>query len=682
MNHGAWVINNGLVSRIILIIVQACILMPKALRADRRCPLPQPISAGDTRLDVRQIAMDQLPSEVRNAVLGIIPADYKISLMVKSNFSEDQNTSDYLVFYDNSSTASADASLRHRLSVARSSPTQGVQISPVLWAGASADSWESGLADIRTDDLNIYKSSKGKVYAKTIGYVGSNCWETVISWDSVWFAAENIFFGTSDGFNYPVSPRDVATGSIYPVNIQTADLPYGWKIDQGFQDCLHFLSDLDRCKHLGEDWNDVNGGNSDLGHPVFAVSRGEVIFAGNGGTGWNGIVVLRHRPPTGKDIYSFYGHLNIDPNAKRTDKSAIRTVAEVIRQSVPGHLVEVEKGQLVGYIGPGPENEMSHLHFEIIVDPAIAYDKSKWVGYKSLYGSEVQWRNPSKFIGENRSYWSGFDIKFEECYGRNGGPQVFGKSIGIVFDAPYANLSLNVKSWASQAFQNGEIYYYTDDQSLNEFKFAILNPYLAKFRMLSPARVPMELLDMWGYKPIDISKGPLGLPVTDMTPVAEISSYNTQFKFQNFEGGVLEFHQTGVYAGEVFEIHGTIFKRWSGPELQYAAGPLGLPITDEKEAAKSKLSGHTGRFSVFEGGVIHWIREEDKTYVIGLNQNVGGRSDIGKLVADRYKTEGGSGGNLGFPVSDDYLWQDGIRCDFEGGYIVWTPSADLQVIYQ
>jgi len=674
MSRRAWVIRNGLMYYL-LTIVQTCLLTPKVARADRRCPLPQPIAVGDVQLNAPVVIESQLPLEVRRAILNLVPKGYTISRIVKSDFSEDKNISDYLVFYDNYATAIAKGYMISLLSIVRWNPASGVQVFPVFRAWGAK-------ADVAPIDLNIYRSWNGMVYAKTLGTYTGSCRETIVFWDSERFVVENIFFDTSDGFNYPVGP-------IYPVDIQTASFPDGWKIDQGFQDCKNYPAKIGPCKHLGEDFNGKGGGDTDLGYPVFAVARGEVIFAGDAGYGWNGIVVLRHRPPTGEDVYSFYGHLNIDANTRRVDGSAIRTVTDILQQSAPGHLVEVEKGQLIGYIGPRPTKDTSaHLHFEIITDPAIAYNEKEWKGYRPLYGSEAQWKNPSKFIEENRSYWTNFSVGedwsqigispaiFEECYERNGGLQVLGKPIGTVLDTSYGWPSLS-GPWKSQAFQNGEIYYRKDDLGI----FAILNPLLAKFKMLLSPRGPLESWDMGGgYGQLLPLDEPLGLPIADVTPVTETSFYDTKFKFQNFEGGALEFHQTGPFAGEVFEVHGAIFSRWSSLELNYAAGPLGLPTSDEKEAVKSAFSGLTGRFSIFEGGVIHWIRETDKTYVIGLNQNVGGQKNIGKLIADRYKAEGGSDGDLGFPVSDDYLSQDGVRCDFENGCIVWTPSKGIQAV--
>jgi murein DD-endopeptidase MepM/ murein hydrolase activator NlpD len=692
MDKKAKIARNGLMYYI-LVAILVCLLTPRPGRADRRCPLPQPISVGDKELDSQSIAINQLPPEVQNTVRGTVPDGYKISLMVKSNFSGESDTSDYLVFYTNDK--------KYRLVVIRRKPTGEVQTFLVLnyqnlkgfmqvWEGVDWGKYlESLSAEVGPDDLHIYQSPTGTVYAKTIGYRTSFCWETVISWQLEWFVAEQILFGTSDGFNYPVGPMDTRDPQGL-VDILTASFPDGWKIDQGFQCQVGYTNNYSCVapgSHLGEDWNGKGGGNTDLGYPIFAVARGEVIFAGNAGYRWNGIVVLRHRPPAGEDIYSFYGHLNIDSNARRADGSIIRTVTDILQQSAPGGLVEVEKGQLIGYIGPAPTKDTTaHLHFEIIVDPTIAYDKDQWDGYRLLYGRENQWLNPSKFIEENYSYSGEFavgqrgsdrganPVAFQESYDKNGGMEILGKPIGTVYHPQMRrNSSTRI---TGQAFQNGEIYYYLN--SILEGKaFAVVGQIISKLKSFCPRQVEGEMSVINGSTPAFLSWAP-GYPISDRSWQSEFSQYDTRFKFQNFDNGALEFHQTGPYAGEVFEIHGAIFNRWK--ELRYAAGPLGLPITDEREALKSPISGLTGRNNLFEGGAIHWIRETDKIFVIGLNQSIGNQKNIGKLITERYMAEGGSGGALGFPVNDDYLWQDGVRCDFENGCIIWTPSGGIRVL--
>ena len=159
----------------------------------------------------------------------------------------------------------------------------------------------------------------------------------------------------------------------------------------------------------------------------------------------------------------------------------------------------------------------------------------------------------------------------------------------------------------------------------------------------------------------------LGPPVSDIEPYIhtlppEVSSHGTQFRYQNFEGGALEHN---VDTGEVFEVHGAIFVKWK--ELGYADDELGLVTSDEREAAQS-LIGTEGRVSDFEGGHIHWHRTGGH----------GGKSyETHGAIDAVYCAEGGSGGRLGFPVSDEYVNPSGYpQSDFEGGYITTTDGVN------
>ena len=161
----------------------------------------------------------------------------------------------------------------------------------------------------------------------------------------------------------------------------------------------------------------------------------------------------------------------------------------------------------------------------------------------------------------------------------------------------------------------------------------------------------------------------LGPPVSDIEPYIhtlppEVSSHGTQFRYQNFEGGALD-HNVGT--GEVFEIHGAIFAKWC--ELGYASGVLGLVTSDEREAALSPI-GTDGRVSDFEGGHIHWHRTGGH----------GGKSyETHGAIDAIYCAEGGSGGDLGFPVSDEYVNPSGYpQSDFEGGYITTTDGVTYE----
>jgi len=162
----------------------------------------------------------------------------------------------------------------------------------------------------------------------------------------------------------------------------------------------------------------------------------------------------------------------------------------------------------------------------------------------------------------------------------------------------------------------------------------------------------------------------LGPPISDIEPYIhtlppEVSSHGTQFRYQHFEGGALNHN---VDTGEVFEIHGAIFAKWK--ELGYADDELGLVTSDEREAALSPI-GTDGRVSDFEGGHIHWHRTGGH----------GGESyETHGAIDAVYCVEGGSGGDLGFPVSDEYVNPSGYpQSDFEGGYITTTDGVNYYV---
>ncbi len=194
-------------------------------------------------------------------------------------------------------------------------------------------------------------------------------------------------------------------------------------------------------------------------------------------------------------------------------------------------------------------------------------------------------------------------------------------------------------------FENGTIEYHTNGNYEGQV-FTIINPLFEKWASL-------------GYGTSD-----LGYPISDISDI-ETSIYGTQFQYQNFEGGSLEYHLSGGYAGQVFEIHGEIFNKWKS--MGYAQSVLGLVTSDEREATQSGAQAFstTGRVNDFEGGHIHWHR--DGTYAGQAFESHG-------AIDELYVSMGGTGSWLGFPISDEYPWSEGARSDFEGGYIYWTEA--------
>jgi hypothetical protein len=93
----------------------------------------------------------------------------------------------------------------------------------------------------------------------------------------------------SNGFDYPVGE----TGYVTQAN--DGD---GWYNAQDFR----------VNNHLGEDWNGEGGGDTDCGEPVYAISKGTIVYAQNAGSGWGNVIILRHELPDGTQVESLYGH--------------------------------------------------------------------------------------------------------------------------------------------------------------------------------------------------------------------------------------------------------------------------------------------------------------------------------------------------------------------------------------
>jgi murein DD-endopeptidase MepM/ murein hydrolase activator NlpD len=162
---------------------------------------------------------------------------------------------------------------------------------------------------------------------------------------------------TSDGFDYPVGK----TGRVTQAN--DGD---GWYTAQDFGEN----------NHLGEDWNGEGGGNTDCGLPVYAVSVGTIIFAGDSGPRWGKVVIVRHKLPDGTLVETLYGHL-----------SSIARMSGV-----------VARREKVGRIGDANGAYPCHLHFELRLS-----DSPFWGLTGHGYGGDsTGWTDPSAFIDARR----------------------------------------------------------------------------------------------------------------------------------------------------------------------------------------------------------------------------------------------------------------------------------------
>ena len=121
------------------------------------------------------------------------------------------------------------------------------------------------------------------------------------------------------------------------------DFPIGKPDAQGYYKARGFRSK----GHLGEDWDGVRGGDTDLGDPIYCIGDGVVVFARDCHQGWGNVIIVRHAFREGgtvKNIDSLYGHV----------------------QKMLVHRGEaVSRGQQIATMGNAHGLYDAHLHLEI-----------------------------------------------------------------------------------------------------------------------------------------------------------------------------------------------------------------------------------------------------------------------------------------------------------------------------
>lgn len=161
----------------------------------------------------------------------------------------------------------------------------------------------------------------------------------------------------ADGFDQPVGKPDAE----------------GYYMSRGFRANYH----------MGEDWNGLGGGNSDLGDPVYSVAHGYVVMARDIRMGWGNLVIVRHTFLENRELKvvdSVYAHL---------DRILVREGQQVVR------------GQQVGTIGTNRGMYTAHLHFELRKNLAIGFNQRRFA--RNLTNYHV----PKKFIEPRRKLRGG-----------------------------------------------------------------------------------------------------------------------------------------------------------------------------------------------------------------------------------------------------------------------------------
>ncbi|HJX98411.1 MAG TPA: M23 family metallopeptidase [Chthoniobacterales bacterium] len=169
---------------------------------------------------------------------------------------------------------------------------------------------------------------------------------------TITFTSQTAFTRLADGFDFPVGKGEAR----------------GYYKARGYR--AH--------GHMGEDWDGVGGGDTDLGDPVYVIGDGVVVFARDCHQGWGNVIIVRHayrESGSVRTVDSLYGHLgNILVHRGQT----------------------VRRDQQIATIGNAHGLYDAHLHLEVRKNIAIGMSRNKFAQDSSNY------YDPSDFIASHR----------------------------------------------------------------------------------------------------------------------------------------------------------------------------------------------------------------------------------------------------------------------------------------
>lgn len=159
------------------------------------------------------------------------------------------------------------------------------------------------------------------------------------------------------------------------------------------------------------------------------------------------------------------------------------------------------------------------------------------------------------------------------------------------------------------------------------------------------------ILSAWGAKGYE--NGALGYPITD-----EIGGLPGKGVYQEFQGG--QIYWSSATGARIMQ--GGVKSKWLA--TGGVNGTLGYPTSDEIKIKNG------GVYQTFQRGVIYWSSQT------GAHISGGG-------IRSTYKVLGYENGRLGYPTSDEYATNSGMKQDYQGGSITWIRSTgSTKVVYK
>ena len=123
---------------------------------------------------------------------------------------------------------------------------------------------------------------------------------------------------------------------------------------------------------------------------------------------------------------------------------------------------------------------------------------------------------------------------------------------------------------------------------------------------------------------------------------------------------------------KTYAVYGGIWEKYV--DMGGATGPLGFPLSDEKEGPRSSITNTRCRYSKFEGGAIVHRKAtegyESKTVFLGHG------------IFNKWEELGYGASKLGLPINDEYTNDFGYpQVDFESGYITTSDRVNFQAFF-
>ena len=171
-------------------------------------------------------------------------------------------------------------------------------------------------------------------------------------------------------------PDYIISSNIEKKEIDTLKLANGFDFPVGKPDAKKYYNaqKFGENEHLGDDWNGIGGGNTDLGDPIYSIANGYVSYAKNIHGGWGNVIRIVHYIDNKTQVESLYAHCN----------KILVEKGEYLK-----------KGQKIGTIGTNEGIYLAHLHLEIRSKIGLPIGG----GYST---NTKGYLDPTKFINENR----------------------------------------------------------------------------------------------------------------------------------------------------------------------------------------------------------------------------------------------------------------------------------------